>query len=111
MTKFPAGNKAARVGSPTRVGSGTRVGSTRAGANIHTRAWRKIRAVVLERDRWECQLEYPGCQGRATHVDHVLPIRFGGTNSLANLRAACRSCNLRRGDGTNGCLGDVRSVW
>jgi 5-methylcytosine-specific restriction endonuclease McrA len=79
--------------------------------SVHTRAWRRIRAVVLYRDRYLCQLEYPGCLGVATHCDHVLPLRFGGDNSLANLRAACQSCNLRRGDGTQPVDGEPASAW
>jgi 5-methylcytosine-specific restriction endonuclease McrA len=79
--------------------------------SVHSRAWRKLRLVVLARDGYTCQLQYPGCTGRATHVDHVLPLRFGGTNDLANLRAACASCNLRRGDGTRQVGGEVASAW
>ncbi len=66
---------------------------------------------MLARDQYVCRLEYPGCQGRATHVDHVLPLRFGGTNDLANLRASCASCNLRRGDGTWDVGGEMASAW
>jgi 5-methylcytosine-specific restriction endonuclease McrA len=62
--------------------------------------WAKLRRAVLERDGHRCQLEYPGCRGRATHVDHVIPRRFGGSDQPANLRAACAPCNQRRGDGT-----------
>jgi 5-methylcytosine-specific restriction endonuclease McrA len=80
--------------------------------SIHHREWRRIRAVVLARDQYVCRLEYPGCTGHATDVDHVLPLRFGGTHDLANLRAACASCNLRRGDGTRAVGGsEVASAW
>jgi 5-methylcytosine-specific restriction protein A len=79
--------------------------------NIHTRQWRKTRAIVLARDRYVCQLQYAGCTVRATHVDHVLPLRFGGDNRLDNLRASCSSCNLSRGDGTRTLPGDVPSAW
>jgi 5-methylcytosine-specific restriction endonuclease McrA len=79
--------------------------------SIHTRAWRKIRLTVLARDHYTCQLGYPGCTVIATHADHILPLRFGGTNHLANLRAACRSCNLRRGDGTKQVADEPVSIW
>jgi len=75
-----------------------------------SRAWERTRRTVLERDRHRCRLEYPGCEGRATHVDHITPRRYGGTDHLANLRAACASCNLRRGDGT-GPLDPPVSAW
>ena len=69
-------------------------------APINTRRWKRTRALVLARDKHECQLQWPGCTGRATHVDHITPRRFGGSNDVANLRAACGVCNLKRGDGS-----------
>lgn len=67
-----------------------------------TRAWRRLRLYVLERDGWRCQLEWaPGrkCGAIASHVDHVIPRSVGGTDHPGNLRAACAACNLRRGAG------------
>jgi 5-methylcytosine-specific restriction enzyme A len=59
-----------------------------------TRAWRAIRLVVLRRDRWTCQLRYPGCRTVARSVDHIVRPQDGGAPfDLANLRAACVSCN------------------
>jgi 5-methylcytosine-specific restriction endonuclease McrA len=75
------------------------------------KGWDRIRLAVLERDGYRCTLNYSGCQGRATHVDHVLPRRFGGGDELANLRAACRLCNQRRGAGTRPVGGDPVSAW
>lgn len=68
-----------------------------------TRSWRRLRALVLDRDGHRCQLPLPGqpdklCGALATHVDHVLPRSKGGTDALGNLRAACRACNLRAGN-------------
>lgn len=60
-----------------------------------TTRWRKIRAHVLWRDKGVCWL----CGSRgATHVDHVIPRSKGGTDDLSNCRAACASCNLRKGN-------------
>lgn len=69
-----------------------------------TRAWRRLRAFVLDRDGWRCQLpadDRPGqlCLDLAEHVDHVTPRALGGTDDPANLRAACATHNLRRGAG------------
>ena len=34
------------------------------------------------------------------HIDHMLPAKRGGTNDMSNLVAACRSCNIGKGDRT-----------
>lgn len=65
-----------------------------------TRAWRRLRALVLDRDQRRCQLLLPNgqlCGAYANHVDHRLPRKRGGQDELWNLRAACASCNMRRG--------------
>ena len=80
-------------------------------ARLWTAQWERTRRLVLERDRHLCQLEHPGCTGKATHVDHVIPRRFGGSDTdLGNLRASCASCNMRRGDGTR-TPAPVVSAW
>jgi hypothetical protein len=43
------------------------------GGRGSTREWRRVRRLVLERDRWRCQLQLPEvCEGRATQVHHTL---------------------------------------
>ena len=69
-----------------------------------TWAWRQLRAAVLRRDGWTCQLcgdpLHPRCSrsgcGQCAHVDHRLPVAAGGVDHPANLRAACQRCNLSR---------------
>jgi len=56
-----------------------------------TRQWRKLRAQVLERDRWTCVY----CGADAAHVDHVTPRAAAGPDSAANCVASCEDCNLR----------------
>jgi 5-methylcytosine-specific restriction endonuclease McrA len=36
------------------------------------------------------------CQGKATHLEHVLPIVLGGRHSIGNLVASCQVCNLSK---------------
>lgn len=55
--------------------------------------WRKLRGVVLARDRGVCQLRLPGCTVRASHVDHIRPHAFGGSDDIENLAAACPNCH------------------
>ncbi|MGC4940954.1 HNH endonuclease [Kribbella sp. DT2] len=61
-----------------------------------TRYWREVvRPVVLERDGFRCQINGPGCTGRATHVDHKLG--KGVSEDLTDMQAACEHCNTSKG--------------
>lgn len=60
--------------------------------NGSTRTWRKVRVLILARDRYTCQL----CGQPAQHVDHIMPLAEGGTDAARNLRATCADCNLSR---------------
>ena len=57
-----------------------------------TRKWRKIREKVLKRDHYTCKI----CHKRATHCDHIKKRRYGGKDTMRNLRALCQHCNLSR---------------
>lgn len=68
--------------------------------------WRKLRAVVLRLDLPEhhrpvCAIGTAGvCTGRATCVDHVIPLEAGGAKyDRSNCRPACEPCNLARNRG------------
>jgi 5-methylcytosine-specific restriction endonuclease McrA len=56
--------------------------------------WQRLSAAVLRRDRHVCRY----CGGHATTADHIVPKSKGGTDSMNNLVAACRSCNGSKGD-------------
>jgi 5-methylcytosine-specific restriction endonuclease McrA len=60
--------------------------------NGSTRAWRKIRAQVLDRDGWQCRL----CGAPATDADHIQRRIDGGRDEPSNLRALCFQCNRSR---------------
>jgi hypothetical protein len=34
------------------------------------------------------------------HIDHIVPIKLGGTNSIGNLMPLCQKCNLSKGSKT-----------
>jgi len=85
-----------------------------------TRAWRRTRLFVLDRDRWRCRVPdaagtpcgrplagplYPTSPWTA-HVDHIHRRRDGGTDDPANLRGACWPCNRGRESGST----DSRSI-
>lgn len=76
----------------------------------NTSGWKKRRIAVLERDGWACGLMLPGrCVGRATTVDHLVPVSLGGDDGMDNLIAACGPCNYAKGDGQRQRRGSPRS--
>jgi 5-methylcytosine-specific restriction endonuclease McrA len=66
-----------------------------------SRNWRKIRVQVLERDRHECQLQYPGCIWAATEVHHRAGIAASGLLRGADADdadmciAVCQPCHQK----------------
>jgi 5-methylcytosine-specific restriction endonuclease McrA len=58
--------------------------------------WASVRREVMKRDRFQCQLRYPGCVGRATEADHIVSVADGGEHTLENARAVCKPCHRRR---------------
>lgn len=72
-----------------------------------TRAWRKLRLLVLNRDGWRCQLQLPAwgpgpnqrCQTTADCAHHTRGRTTTGDDPRY-LVAACTPCNLKAGDPT-----------
>jgi 5-methylcytosine-specific restriction protein A len=63
-------------------------------ARLTTPAYRRLRLLVLDRDRWRCQVRGPRCTKVATEVDHVIERADGGAMyDPANMRASCKPCN------------------
>lgn len=65
--------------------------------NAHQRGygsanWRWLRTIILARD--------PICvackRAHATDIDHVIPKREGGPDSLDNLQSLCKSCHSKK---------------
>lgn len=61
---------------------------------LQTKEWKRIRQLVLIRDRYRCYV----CGGRATTVDHLVARVHGGTHALSNLAACCAPHNYAKGD-------------
>lgn len=70
---------------------------SRSWAGGSTRAWRRIRALVLARDGYRCRLKLPGCTTVANQVHHTGAREVTGDNPN-HLVAACQHCNLAVGD-------------
>jgi hypothetical protein len=58
--------------------------------------WNALRLIVFARDNYTCT--YCGTNIGPFHCDHILPVRRGGNNDLANLATACARCNLSKND-------------
>lgn len=67
--------------------------------------WRKVRRAYLD-EHPTC--EEPGCRQPAADVDHVVPLRRGGTNEDENLRALCRRHHSRKTAREDGGFGNPK---
>ncbi len=61
--------------------------------------YRKLRPAVksktvLHRDQFRCCY----CESTANTMDHILPTSKGGKNTWMNVVAACKRCNLKKGN-------------
>lgn len=59
------------------------------------------RYTVLTRDEFRCVL--CGASPRTSkevqlHIDHIIPVSKGGSNSIDNLRTLCAECNIGKGN-------------
>lgn len=59
--------------------------------------WRRVRALVLGRDGYRCQLRLDVCTSVATTVHHTIGKKVSGDDP-AHLVAACAPCNGKVGD-------------
>lgn len=76
--------------------------------NPYDSRWRKIRALILERDKHTCTIGGTNCTTTATEVDHIVAIRDGGARlDPANLRASCKQCNVARANAHRARLADL----
>ena len=71
------------------------------------------RIEVLERDV-VCQLQYHGCLGQATEIDHVMSVAEIGNDhpyldDPDNLRGVCRVCHARRTEAQK--LAGIQRSW
>lgn len=65
-------------------------------------AWKRVRLVILKRDKWRCKIRGRKCKGVAVEVDHIVRLIDGGAQlDPDNLRAACKPCNRGRRPGAS----------
>jgi CRISPR/Cas system Type II protein with McrA/HNH and RuvC-like nuclease domain len=55
---------------------------------------KKLRFEIFKRDQFTCQ--YCGSHPPSVilHIDHIIPVKSNGDNSIDNLITSCSSCNL-----------------
>ncbi len=56
------------------------------------------REDIIRRDKSTCYLCGKTCEPHEIHLDHVMPLSKGGHHTAENLRVACSTCNLAKGD-------------
>lgn len=60
----------------------------------YTKRWAAVRAIVMRAE--------PMCRHckttPAAEVDHIIPIKIGGTNAMDNLQPLCKACHARKTD-------------
>lgn len=63
-------------------------------------AWRKLRAIILARDKHCCvPCSIKGFVAVAHAVDHIIPKENGGTDLHSNLQAICKDCHAEKTKG------------
>lgn len=80
-----------------------------------TAKYLRNRKRVLDKARADGVTHCPGYDGHAcgrelnydeprlpesAEADHIVPVRFGGTDDVENLTPLCRACNIAKGDGS-----------
>lgn len=58
---------------------------------------KKLRFEVFKRDSFTCQYCGKSAPDVVLHVDHIKPVKDGGTNDIMNLITSCADCNLGKG--------------
>jgi len=58
----------------------------------------KVRFEVFKRDSFRCQYCGRSAPDVILEVDHIQPVKEGGTNDLMNLITSCRECNQGKKD-------------
>lgn len=58
---------------------------------------KKLRFEVFKRDSFKCQYCGASAPDVVLHIDHIIPVKEGGTNDISNLITSCSNCNLGKG--------------
>ena len=70
--------------------------ATRRARKLQIRCENISRLFVIERDNSTCYLCGDLCPSEQIHIDHVIPLKRGGSHTYDNVRVACARCNHRK---------------
>lgn len=65
-------------------------------ARGYDRGWQRIRRRILASNPLCVHCRENGRVTLATEVDHIIPLRAGGTHDDSNLQPLCKSCHSRK---------------
>jgi excisionase family DNA binding protein len=65
--------------------------------SVQALAIEMLRRVIWERDGGRCGICGESVAFAGMEIDHIIPVSMRGDHSLANLQAAHRICNVRKG--------------
>lgn len=88
--------------------------ATRSGYRLLTGTKRKQRVAkktirkLIEVFGQSCVYCYKDLSDQQYHIDHIVPLAFGGTNSITNLVISCPKCNLIASDKVFDTINDKR---
>lgn len=68
---------------------------------------KSLRFEVFKRDKFTCKYCGAKAPGVVLHIDHIKPVKDGGTNDPLNLVTACQACNAGKGGKT---LSDMAKI-
>ena len=91
--------KTHRLGEPQSAYNSDRERQRRQsrGSRPYDRArWKRLRRMVLARDPLCVICLGHGRTESSTHVDHIVALKDGGTDSMENLQGLCASCHNRK---------------
>jgi len=64
----------------------------------NTGNWQRLRARLLKEQDFKCIHCLVDLHNRRMNIEHLVPLKRGGTNHSSNLAASCSDCNRKKGN-------------
>lgn len=59
-------------------------------------SWSRFRTKLLVKQNFKCAYCLVNIRGKRMNIEHVTPLKKGGTNNISNLVASCAGCNKKK---------------